>query len=349
MIRMARRILVIGPSWVGDMVMSQTLFKLLKQHHPDCVIDVLAPAWSLPILARMPEVNKGIVLPFGHGELKLRERFRFGKQLCGQYDQAILLPNSLKSALVPFHANIPVRTGWRGEMRYWLLNDVRVLDEQQLPLMVQRFAALAFARDTKLPTTLPPPHLSTSSAQQQQILDKLQLNKFPQDQQRKTLVLCPGAEFGPAKQWPEEHYAALATTKLKEGWQVWILGSRNDEQTVEDIIRRIDQPLRDHCHHLAGRTKLEETIDLIALADAVVTNDSGLMHIAAAVNTPLVVIYGSTSPDFTPPLGNKVRIVKSNLNCAPCFERSCPLGHRHCLTQQQPATILQALNELLAS
>jgi heptosyltransferase-2 len=341
---MTTRILIIGPSWVGDMVMSQTLFKLLKQNHPDCVIDVLAPAWSLPILARMPEVRQGLVLPFGHGELKSSERYRFGKQLRGQYDQAIVLPNSLKSALVPFHANIKQRTGWRGEMRYLLLNDVRHLDENKLPLMVQRFATLAFAHGGKLPDSLPLPQLATTRKQQQQVLEKLHLDK-----QRKTLVLCPGAEFGNAKQWPEEHYAAVANGKIRAGWQVWILGSRNDEQTAEGIMRLLDKTLRDHCHNLSGRTQLVETIDILALADAVVTNDSGLMHIAAAVNTPLVVVYGSTSPDFTPPLGDKVAIVKSAIACAPCFERTCPLGHRKCLTEQQPSTILKALDELIAA
>jgi len=338
------RILIIGPSWVGDMVMSQTLFTLLKQNQPDCVIDVLAPAWSLPILARMPEVRAGLVLPFGHGELKLGARYHFGKHLRGQYDHAIVLPNSLKSALIPFHANIEKRTGWRGEMRYLLLNDVRTLDEKKLPLMVQRFAALAFPANSVLPDSLPHPSLVTTPEQQHQVREKLHLDK-----QHRILALCPGAEFGNAKQWPEEHYAALANTKLREGWQVWILGSRNDGQTAETIVRHIDKSLRDHCFNLTGRTQLVDTIDLIACADAVVSNDSGLMHIAAAVNTPLVVIYGSTSPDFTPPLGTRVRRVKSDISCAPCFERSCPLGHRKCLVEQRPDKILAALDGLLAA
>lgn len=341
---MVRRILIIGPSWVGDMVMSQTLFKLLQQNRPDCVIDVLAPAWSLPILARMPEVHQGIVLPFGHGELKLGERYRFGKQLRDQYDQAIILPNSLKSALVPFHANIPVRTGWRGEMRDLLLNDVRTLDKQQLPRMVQRFAALAFPKHAPLPEPLPKPHLASTTQQQLAVLQKFQLGK-----QRKALALCPGAEFGNAKQWPEQHYAAVANAKIRDGWQVWILGSRNDGQTAEDIVRLLDKSGREHCHNLCGRTELVDTIDLIATADAVVTNDSGLMHIAAAVNTPLVVVYGSTSPEFTPPLAERVAILRSEISCAPCFERTCPLGHRKCLVEQLPASVLQALDGIIAA
>lgn len=338
------RILVVGPSWVGDMVMSQTLFKLLKQNNPACIIDVLAPAWSLPILARMPEVRKGIAFPFGHGELKLSQRFRFAKKLQGQYDQAIVLPNSLKSALVPFFAGIQQRSGWRGEIRYGLLNDVRTLDEKKYPLMIERFAALAFVADVSLPKILPYPDLATTPESLQNVQQKYGLDK-----QRKVLVLCPGAEFGTAKQWPEEHYGVVANQKIGEGWQVWILGSRNDSNTAEKIFSWVEQTNQKFCINLAGRTDLVETIDIITLADAVVTNDSGLMHIAAAVNTPLVVIYGSTSPSFTPPLAQRVAIMQSDIRCAPCFQRTCPLDHRKCLVDQKPDTILEHLGKLLAA
>jgi heptosyltransferase-2 len=336
-----KRILIVGPSWVGDMVMSQSLFKTLKQNDPDCEIDVLAPAWSLPILARMPEVRKGIVLPFGHGELKLYERYRQGKQLRNLYDQVIVLPNSLKSALVPFFANIKQRTGWRGEMRYGLLNDLRVLDEKLYPLMVERFVALAYPPQNAAIKNFPKPQLLTTAEGLQNIRDKYGLGK-----QRKTLVLCPGAEFGNAKQWPEEHYAAVANQKINDGWQVWILGSRNDTKTAENIFNRIDKNGQKFCINLASRTDLVETIDIIALADAVLSNDSGLMHIAAAVDTPLVVVYGSTSPAFTPPLSDKVKILTSTIDCAPCFKRSCRYGHRKCLTEQMPERALDKLNLL---
>jgi len=338
------RILVIGPSWVGDMVMSQTLFKLLRQNDPSCVIDVLAPAWSLPILERMPEVRKGIAFPFGHGELKLGERYRFGKQLRNQYDQAILIPNSLKSAFVPLFASIKRRTGWRGEMRYGLLNDIRTLDTEKYPLMIERLAALAFSPNASLPKILPYPDLVTTAEGLQQVQIKYGLNK-----QRQTLVICPGAEFGNAKQWPEEHYAAAASQKIREGWQVWILGSRHDLQTTEKISRLVEKECQDFCINLAGRTELVEAIDIIALADAMITNDSGLMHIAAAVNTPLVVVYGSTSPAFTPPLGERIGIVQSDIPCAPCFQRTCPLGHRKCLVDQMPQTVLNQLEKVLAA
>lgn len=338
------RTLVIGPSWVGDMVMSQTLFKLLKQKNPDDVIDVLAPAWSLPILERMPEVRQGITFPFGHGELNLRERYRFSRRLRDQYDHAILLPNSLKSALVPFFAGIKRRTGWRGEMRYGLLNDLRALDKNAYPLMIERIAALALEPHESLPKILPYPQLLTSADSLKSVEAKYGLNK-----QRKALVICPGAEFGNAKQWPEEHYAAAASQKIREGWQVWILGSRNDLDTAEKIYNQVEKTGQKFCINLVSRTQLVEVVDIIALADAVITNDSGLMHIAAAVNTPLVVVYGSTSPAFTPPLGERIGIVQSNISCAPCFKRICPLGHRKCLVDQLPQVVLSQLERVLAA
>src|SRR5690606_31381839 len=153
-------ILIIGPSWVGDMVMAQTLFQWLKQRHRDCAIDVLAPDWSRPILERMPEVRAALSLPLGRGVLDLAARRRIGKSLAGQYDQAILLPNSLKSALVPWFAGIPLRTGWKGEMRYGLLNDLRPLDKARYPLMIERFMALAYPANAELPQPYPQPRLA---------------------------------------------------------------------------------------------------------------------------------------------------------------------------------------------
>jgi heptosyltransferase-2 len=338
------RILIIGPSWVGDMVMAQSLFKTLKQQKPDCTIDVMAPAWSLPILARMPEVSRGIVMPFQHGELKLGQRMALGKQLQGQYDRAFILPNSLKSALIPFFAGIKIRSGWRGEMRFVLLNDIRLLNKKKLPLMVQRFVALAYPPGASLPDELPRPKLLSTPSTQQAILNKLNLEKS-----KKILILCPGAEFGAAKQWPEAHYAQVANKKIAEGWQVWILGSKNDVSTAETIVHLIDPDKQTDCVNLAGQTALEESIDLIAVADLVLCNDSGLMHIAAAVETPLGVIYGSTSPDFTPPLSQRVVIFKSDIACSPCFRRRCPYGHTDCLKQQTPEKIISGLEKLLSS
>jgi len=337
-------VLVIGPAWVGDMVMAQTLFKLLRQQNSHLAIDVLAPAWSLPLLARMSEVRRAIAMPLGHGKLELGVRYRLGRELRTQrYDQAILLPNSFKSALVPWFARIPKRTGWRGEMRYGLLNDLRILDKQKYPLMVQRFAALASAPDTALPAALPFPQLTIDAAARAQLSAQFNL-----DTQTHLLALCPGAEFGPAKRWPETHYAEVARAMLERGWQIAIFGSEKDRAVAQAIINLLPQALRARVVNLAGATQLEQAVDLLSAATAVVSNDSGLMHIAAATGRPLVVVYGSTSPAFTPPLAEHVEILQLPVDCGPCFQRECPLGHLKCLRDLKPARVLAALEKLLA-
>lgn len=338
----AKRILIIGPSWVGDMVMAQSLFQALKQQQPGAEIHVLAPAWTRPLLARMPEVAATIAMPIGHGQLRLNERYRMGLALKGKYDQAIVLPNSLKSALIPFFADIPVRTGWRGEMRFWLLNDIRLLRKRDYPLMVQRFAALAYPPGAPLPDPLPAPRLVAASKRIPDLLEQFGLNRF-----RPVLALCPGAEFGPAKRWPERHYAAVAERRIADGWQVWIMGSGKDAPVAEAIRDALPGMAREHCHILAGHTELAEAIDLISVADAVVSNDSGLMHIAAALDRPLVAIYGSTSPGFTPPLGDQVAIESIPVECGPCFKRECPQGHLKCLEDLQPPQVLEGLDRIL--
>jgi heptosyltransferase-2 len=338
-----QNILVVGPSWVGDMVMAQTLFSDLRRQYPDCQIDVLAPDWSRPLLERMPEVRAALTLPFGHGDLRLRERKQLGRELTGHYDQAIVLPNSLKSALIPWWGRIPKRTGWRGEMRYGLLNDLRALDKQRYPLMVQRFVALA--RDAGAPVPqrgeIKPPLLQVSTNGGDRAMMDLGLKRnLP------VLALCPGAEFGPSKRWPEQYYAEVAAERLNAGWQVWIFGSPNDQAVAELIREQLPEKKRHRVQVLAGRTTLAEAVDLMAMVDAVVSNDSGLMHIAAALHRPLVAVYGSTSPDFTPPLNEQVEIVRLGLECSPCFQRECPLGHLNCLKQLEPPLVTAALQRV---
>ena len=337
------KILIVGPSWVGDMVMAQTLFIALKSHHPDAIIDVLAPQWSRPILERMPEVNAALNMPVGHGSLQLGMRRKLGQQLRREgYDQAIVLPNSLKSALVPFFAGIPKRTGWRGEMRYGLLNDIRLLNKTRYPLMIERFIALGSDGGAALPDPLPRPNLVVNEVNVAACLDKYAL-----DLTRPVLALCPGAEFGEAKRWPANHYATVAQHKVNEGWQVWLFGSEKDHAVAEQIKAQLTETAREHCVNLAGQTSLADAVDLMSAADAVVSNDSGLMHIAAALGRPLVVLYGSSSPDFTPPLSDQVKVLRTGIECSPCFKRECPLGHLKCLQDLPAETALQAVAELL--
>jgi heptosyltransferase-2 len=324
------------------MVMAQALFMALQDRYPNADIDVLAPAWSRPIIERMPQVRASIDMPVGHGELLLKERRELAKTLIGQYDQAIVLPNSLKSALIPFFAKIPVRTGWLGEMRYGLLNDSRKLNKAYYPLMVERFVALAQPKGAILEKPLPQPSLQVDQERVKALRSEFNLTK-----KRPILALCPGAEFGPAKRWPEEHYTAVAREKISQGWQVWLLGSAKDESVANSIQEQLGSELAEHCEVLAGKTQLADAIDLLAQADAVISNDSGLMHIAAALQKPLVVVYGSTSPDFTPPLSESVRIVALDVDCGPCFERECPEHHLKCLKFLLPSQVLDALSELL--
>jgi len=335
-------ILIIGPSWVGDMVMAQTLFICLKHQHPSCNIDVLAPEWSRPILERMPEVRQALSFPVGHGVLDLATRRRVAQGLRGQYQQAILLPNSLKSALVPFLAGIPKRTGWKGEMRYGLLNDLRKLDKARYPLMIERFMALAFEPDASLPQPYPHPQLRIETHSRDQALARFSLSL-----DRPVLALCPGAEFGESKRWPAAHFAEVAERKIREGWQVWLFGSKNDHPVGQDIVQRLIPGLREEVVNLAGETSLAEAIDLLSCADAVVSNDSGLMHVSAALGRPLVAVYGSTSPAFTPPLSDRVETVRLGLECSPCFDRTCRFGHNNCMRELLPEQVVEALERLV--
>lgn len=323
---MTYKILIVGPAWVGDMVMAQGLFRLIKQNHSDAVIDVLAPAWTFSLLSRMPEVNRAIEMPIAHGDLQLRLRYQLAKTLRAErYDQAIVLPNSWKSALIPWLARIPKRTGWVGECRYGLLNDARRLDKKRYPLMLEQFVALGLEENALLPSPLPVPLFAVP----------VQKPKTP------ILALCPGAEFGPAKRWPEDYFASLAKQKLAEGWRVWLLGSPKDQAIIDTIIQMTDG----RCENYGGHVGLAEKIDLLAQVTGVVTNDSGLMHIAAALNKPLIAVYGATSPAFTPPLAQQAQILQTKLDCQPCFQRTCPLKHHRCMRELYPAQVLAGMAE----
>jgi heptosyltransferase-2 len=330
------RILVVGPSWVGDMVLAHSLFQVLRQRAPHARLEVLAPPWTLPLLARMPEVDAAVALPFRHGELRLRERLQLGRQLrAREYDRAIVLPNSLKSAIVPWAAGARVRTGFVGELRYFLLNDVRRLDKRRLPKTVERFVALGLGRDEPLPSALPVPALRADAANAHAALARLGVEPPRQP----VLGLCPGAEYGPAKRWPVEYYARLAQTRLDAGWAVWLFGSDKDRTVTSEIQAQTGG----RCLDLGGRTDLAEAIDLLALTTAVVSNDSGLMHVAAALGRRLVAIYGSSDPGHTPPMSERARVLYLGLPCSPCFERECPLGHLKCLRDIPPERVLDAL------
>lgn len=332
------KILVIGPSWVGDTMLMQPMLVRLKQRHPDSQIDVLAPPWTDGLLRAMPEVSRVIINPFPHGALELKKRYRLGKQLReARYDQAIVLPNSLKSALVPYFAHIQLRTGFVGEMRYGLLNDARSLNKSRLPLMVQRFAQLAEQAGDNIPDPLPNPVLSVTDSLRDAALRKLGLTL-----DKSVAIFCPGAEYGPAKRWPVPYFAEIAQRLQKHGFAVWIIGSAKDREIAENIVALGNQESRNLC----GSTDLADAIALLSCAQLVISNDSGLMHLAAALDKPTLALFGSSSPQFTPPLSSHAQILKLDLKCSPCFKRECPLGHFNCMVQLTPELVWKKIEQI---
>ncbi|OOF65684.1 lipopolysaccharide heptosyltransferase II [Rodentibacter sp. Ppn85] len=344
-------ILVIGPSWVGDMMMSHSLYQQLKIQYPHCQIDVMAPNWCKPLLARMPEVRRAIEMPLGHGTFALGERYRLGKALREQYEMAIVLPNSLKSALIPLFAKIAVRRGWKGESRYLLLNDLRS-NKRDYPMMVKRYVALAFEKNAVPNAQAIPllkPYLAIESGSQQETL-KTFSKQTALLGERPIIGFCPGAEFGPAKRWPHYHYAELAGMLIEQGYAVEIFGSQKDVNAGEQICRALSEVQQRFCLNLAGQTDLNQAVDLIANCTAVVSNDSGLMHIAAATNRPLVALYGPTSPTYTPPLSDKaviIRLIEGDLIKVRKSKDSAE-GYHQSLIDITPKMVMEKLNALLA-
>ena len=333
-----QRILVVSPSWVGDIIMSQTLYSLLKENDPGVRIDVMAPSSSKPLLSRMTNVDRPLLFDVGHGEMNLGYRRLFARALQKtEYDQAIVLPNSFKSALVPFFAEIPLRTGYRGEMRYKLLNDMRILDRAKLPRMIDRFMALGLGSSKPLPQYREP-SLAIDRINQDDCL-----RRFNLDASKPILGICPGAEFGDAKRWPEEKFAGVAKEVIESGMQVWLFGSARDRVLTNKICKILPSSYEKDCANLAGRTTLLDVVDLINLCDQVISNDSGLMHVASAVGCKIVVVYGSTSPTFTPPLTTNPIVVRKSIQCSPCFKRNCPLEHKNCLNLIEPEDVLLQL------
>ncbi|WP_175956475.1 lipopolysaccharide heptosyltransferase II [Burkholderia sp. BCC0405] len=340
-----RRALVIAPNWIGDALMAQPLFALLKKNHPRIAIDAVAPSWVAPVLERMPEIHDVYATDLAHGKLQLLRRWQLASDLRDVgYDAAYVLPNSLKSAMIPWLANIPLRVGYTGEHRYGLLNVRHANPDKsgERPPMTAHYAALAYAPGAKLPEsmkTLPPPRLDADLNETARVSARFNL-----DTRKPLVVFCPGAEYGPAKRWPPEHFATLATIVHQSFpyTQIVALGSQKDAAAAQAIA--------DHApnvRNLCGQTSLSEACALIARANAVVTNDSGLMHVAAALRRPLVALYGSTDPRHTPPLSDLAKVQWLHLECSPCFERECPLGHLKCLRELGPEQVFGDLRGML--
>ncbi|HVF65641.1 MAG TPA: lipopolysaccharide heptosyltransferase II [Casimicrobiaceae bacterium] len=321
------RILIVAPSWVGDSILSEPLIALVREPYEEPVIDVLAPPWCAPVYARMRGIRRIIESPLVHGRLDLPARRVLAEELARNgYTRAIVLPNSWKSALVTKLAKIPRRTGYVGEFRYGLLNDIRRVDRKARPRLVDRFAALAASPGALLPMP-PAPVLVPDVANRNAAARALHLRS-----DRPVVVLCPGAEYGPAKRWPPTHFADIAARFLAQNADVWLVGSPNDRLAATSVLKAAGDGGR-HIKDLTGRTDLGTAVDLLSLATLVVSNDSGLMHAAAAVGAPLVALFGSSSPVITPPLSTVAQVAKIDIACSPCFERECPLGHFKCMRE----------------
>ena len=327
-----------APSWIGDAVLAQPMLARLCEKRQNVQIDVLAPAWVAPLFAFMPQVRAVIDSPFGHGQLAIAARRSLGRTLREQgYDQVIVLPNSWKSALAPFFADIPVRTGYRGEFRFGLLNDIRRLDEAKTPLLVKRFVALAEEHGSALSHAVANPKLEFQEAKRLETLHNFNIN-----QSSKLAIFCPGAEYGPAKRWPEQYFALLADRLRERDFSLCLLGSSKDVPVGSAIVEKAHGEMLDLC----GKTKLADAVHLLASAYLVVTNDSGLMHVAAALDRPQIALFGSSSPGFTPPLSVHAKVLSLNLECSLCFKRECPLGHFNCMNQLTPERVASAITSM---
>lgn len=331
------RALVVAPNWIGDAVMAQPLLRLLKAREPQLTLDWLAPAHILPVGAAIAEIDQLIEAPQRHGQLQWRERSRTAAQIKQQaYERAYILPNSAKSALIPWLAGIPQRIGYAGAGRRLLLNRAHPTQRSgQRPAMVAHYAKLAMPPGQTLTERIPAPRLKSDPAQAAQVRQRLDIQPGP------LVILAPGAEYGPAKRWPVRHFAEMAdrTTLAWPDAQVVLLGSMADRPAATEIAAMTVRMVRNLC----GETSLADAIALLSQANGVVSNDSGLMHIAAAFERPQAAVFGSSDPRHTPPHSARAKVLWLGLNCSPCFERECPLGHTACLNQIEPSQVFEAL------
>ena len=341
-------ILIIAPNWIGDAVMTQPLLASLKAQYPESKIDVLASTWVAPIYRACSEVHEVIEAKFEHKQLQWSLRKELASKLAlKKYQACFVLPNSLKSALIPWLANIPFRIGYRGELRFGLIN-VALDNPSKVnrPPMVEHYLALGQllnGEQASLTTSNLTPKLNVSSPAHHSVQAKLKTAHIDESH---IYVMCPGAEYGPTKRWPTGHFAELTQSIITNNPnnQIILLGSKGDHSLAQEIQAKAKGA--GHIHNWCGDTSLDEAIALIGMSKAVISNDSGLMHIAAALKTPQVAIFGSSDPAHTPPLSDKAKVIWLNLPCSPCHKRECPLGHLRCLNDILPAQVLATLNTL---
>ena len=340
-------ILIIAPNWIGDAVSTQPFLANLKALYPNSKIDILASNWVAPVYRACSEVHVVIEAKFEHKKLQWNLRKQLAKVIeAKNYQACFVLPNSFKSALIPWLANIPFRIGYRGELRFGLINlALNNPSKVNRPPMMEHYLALSqlLKDDESISLDRLVPKLNVSGAAKQQVEQKLQGANINSDS---IYAICPGAEYGPSKRWPTEYFAVLAQQLIKQNSnnQIILLGSKSDHSLAQEITSKGQQA--SNVHNWCGNTSLDEAIALIGMSKAVVSNDSGLMHIAAALQIPQVAIFGSSDPAHTPPLSDRAKIIWLNMSCSPCHKRVCPLGHLRCLKDILPEQVLITLNTL---
>jgi heptosyltransferase-2 len=323
------KLLIIPQNWLGDIVMSQTLLKRVKSENPNTVIDILVNSTFKSLVERMPEISKAVILDCGHKELGLLKRLNLARRIKGNYDQSIVLSRSIKSALIPFFAKIPIRTGELGESRYILINDLKKFTKEDRRKTAFRYVSM-FSKKQEVLNEKYYPSLK-SDLENIKILSK----KYKLNLDKKIIIFAPGAAFGPSKMWPVEKFKELGE-KLNKDFFILILGSNNEKNIGDKIVTNKNMI------NLCGETSITDAVDLMHISEFCVSNDSGLMHLASATNTKSISIYGATSPELTPPLTSNKEIHYRGISCSPCFEKKCKYGHYNCLVEIQADDVFKS-------
>jgi heptosyltransferase II len=333
-------ILIVPYMWIGDFVRCHTVVKLLQERHPGSAIDVLTTPTVAPLLDYMPGVRKGIIADLPRKRLAWGQHAELAERLRAEgYGHALVMPRTWKSALAPYLARIPLRTGFLGEARFGLINDLR-LGERRLPRMVDRCAALALAKDDAVPSSWPLPELMVPANDVERWRERWGLAIAS----RPAVAIAPGA-VGPSKRWPVEYFVDLAARLVAAGHGVWILGGPQEKNIAADILRAV----RTHIRDLTG-PDLRDAILALAAACAAVSNDSGLLHVAAALGRPAIGIFGPTSPWHWAPLNPISAVIETAnvLACRPCHKPVCRVGHHRCMRDIKPEQVALAARHALA-
>lgn len=330
-------ILVVSPSWVGDFVRNHTLVQVLADRHPGRPIDLLTNPVCQPLGELMPLVRRTWALDAGRGQVQLGQRWRLARQMRWQrYGTAVVVMGSLKAALVPFLAGIPERIGWLGEHRYGLINRIcRRADPQRTT--IDGYALLGLTADEAKPARWPEPHLHVPAPKIEAWKDRNGVD----GQGQPIIALCPGAN-SEARMWPTEHYAQLARHCRAAGWTVWVLGAAREQAMADEI----DRVAGGGCVSFTG-TDLHDCAIQLAAADVVVANDSGLLHLGAALGKPCIALFGPTPPHHTGPLNSNVTYLEIEIECRHCWGTVCPLGHHRCLRDIAPERVFEAVERTL--